>query len=65
MADMHGTQDQKARGTEKGNREPGNSSFTPDVEVVVTPVKTENKKRICISPSASAATSASIVTNTI
>ncbi|KAF3331646.1 Protein SAWADEE HOMEOdomain-containing protein [Carex littledalei] len=65
MADMQGSQDQKARGAGKGKWEAGNSSFTPDVEDVVTPVKTEKKKRICISPSASAATSASIVTNTI
>ncbi|XP_078160289.1 uncharacterized protein LOC144555747 isoform X2 [Carex rostrata] len=65
IADMQGSQDQKARGTGKGNRKAGNSSFTPDAEYVITPVKTEKKKRICISPSASAATSASIVSNTI
>lgn len=64
MTDIQRTQDQKSRGTDKGNEEAGNSSFTCDVEDVVTPVRTESKKRIC-SPFASASTCASIVTNTI
>jgi hypothetical protein len=64
MTDMKRTRGQKSMETEKGNREARISSFTPDVEDIVTPVKTEKNGK-SILPFASAATTASIVSNTI
>jgi hypothetical protein len=65
MTDMQGIQGQKSSGIKKDNSKARNGGFTPDVEDIVTPVRIENKKNICISPFASAAASTSIVTDAI